>query len=466
MAGNVENTPAGEIVAIPAGEIWQHPDNPRKDLGDLSELTESIKKNGIMQNLTVIPGHWEEYGAWKEDGYTLVIGHRRCAAAKMAGVGELPCRIVEGMSHREQVAMMLEENMQRNDLTIWEQANGFQMMLDLGDTEEQIAEKTGFSKTTIRRRLNIAKLDHDELRKKEQDDSFQLTLKDLYELEKIKDVRTRDKVLKDASDSRQLAWKAQEAARAEKRSENRKKFEEFFKKVGIPRAPKDSENEQYSGKWRICQKWQLDKETPPENLNNYGKNAMWTVFWGESAAVIIPAKKEKRQLSEYEQKQKEREKARKELRQIQKALCEKIRRCILGITTGGIAPLKESAESYRELLGAIVKGGVSFWANTQAQVYAGKTLYELKSQETEKWEKYLEWEKNLTPAQEAIVHMYGVKDGEMFDHSAGYHKDNAGHMKAVVDYLAKYGFTVSEEEQRMLDGTHELYQHGEGDAKG
>lgn len=44
---------------------------------------------------------------------------------------------------------MLEENMQRNDLTIYEQAQGFQMMLDLGETAETIAEKTGFSTSTI-----------------------------------------------------------------------------------------------------------------------------------------------------------------------------------------------------------------------------------------------------------------------------------------------------------------------------
>lgn len=44
------------IVFIPAEVIYQHPDNPRKDLGDLSELSDSIKKKGIMQNVTVIPG--------------------------------------------------------------------------------------------------------------------------------------------------------------------------------------------------------------------------------------------------------------------------------------------------------------------------------------------------------------------------------------------------------------------------
>ncbi|MCI7739282.1 MAG: ParB/RepB/Spo0J family partition protein [Lachnospiraceae bacterium] len=225
------------IINIDIEQIYPHPDNPRKEIGDVTELAESIKKNGIMQNLTVIPGHhitsvrekndmedklmamkdrdekyWElrqniERG-WSEDGYTLLIGHRRHAAAKLAGVSEVPCRIVYGMSVKEQVSTMLEENMQRNDLTIYEQAQGFQMMLDLGETEETIAEKIGFSKTTIRHRLNIAKLDQAELKKKDSDDGFQLTLKDLYELEKIKDVKTRNKILKESSNSRDLVIKA------------------------------------------------------------------------------------------------------------------------------------------------------------------------------------------------------------------------------------------------------------------
>lgn len=131
---------AKEIVNIGLEHIHPHPDNPRKDLGDLTELAESIKKNGILQNLTVIPKEGEPGEC------IAIIGHRRSAAAKLAGITEAPCRIVEGMTHKEQVSTMLEENMQRGDLTIWEQAQGFQMMLDLGETEDTIAEKTGFSK--------------------------------------------------------------------------------------------------------------------------------------------------------------------------------------------------------------------------------------------------------------------------------------------------------------------------------
>lgn len=104
---------------------------------------------------------------------------------------------------------------------------------DLGDTEEQIAEKTGFSKTTIRRRLNIAKLNQDELKKKEQDENFQLTLKDLYELEKVKDIKTRDKILREATSSRDLVSRAQAAAAEAKRNENAKKLKEMLKKSTV-----------------------------------------------------------------------------------------------------------------------------------------------------------------------------------------------------------------------------------------
>jgi len=157
----------------------------------LSELAESIKKNGILQNLMVI-------SVENEPGeYMTIIGHRRYEAGTQAGVEKFPCQIAENLTPREQMAIMLEENMQRDDLTIWEQANGFQMMLDMGDTEESIAEKTGFSRTTVKHRLNIAKLNKKVLQEKEKDDNFQLSLKDLYELEKIPDIKTRDKILRE-----------------------------------------------------------------------------------------------------------------------------------------------------------------------------------------------------------------------------------------------------------------------------
>lgn len=105
------------IVTIGLEHIHPHPDNPRKDLGDLTELAESIKKNGIMQNLTVIPKEGEP------GEYITIIGHRRSAAAKLAGVTEAPCRVVEGMTDNDKHRRMCEGCLQiKNHGMTYEQA--------------------------------------------------------------------------------------------------------------------------------------------------------------------------------------------------------------------------------------------------------------------------------------------------------------------------------------------------------
>lgn len=173
-----------KITYISVEELYPHPDNPRKDVGDVSELAESIKAKGIMQNLTVVPR--------LEGGYTVIIGHRRSAAAKLAGIESVPCVIVE-MSDREQVATMLLENMQRVDLTAYEQAQGFQMMIDFGESVESISEKTGFSKKTVKGRLKMAELDAEILR--DVSSSRQISIGDLDRLSQIDDIEKRNELL-------------------------------------------------------------------------------------------------------------------------------------------------------------------------------------------------------------------------------------------------------------------------------
>jgi len=194
-----------QIQYISVDKLDAHPDNPRKDLGDLTEIANSIKANGILQNLTVVPlldatadpndapfdGDPPFGSDPSEERYRIVIGHRRLAAAKLAGLAEVPC-VVSDMPHADQVRTMLMENMQRSDLTVYEQAYGFQMMLDLGDNLDEIATKTGFSESTIRRRVKLLELDSDKFR-----DSVDrgATLFDYAELEKIKDLEKRNAVL-------------------------------------------------------------------------------------------------------------------------------------------------------------------------------------------------------------------------------------------------------------------------------
>ncbi len=174
------------IEFIKIEKLHPHPDNPRKELGDLTELADSIKKSGILQNLTVIPATGYYHG-----DYTVIIGHRRCAAAKLAGLTEVPCVICE-MDYKEQIATMLLENMQRSDLTIYEQAQGFQMMLDLGESIEDVSEKTGFSESTVRRRVKLLKLDSDKFKESQ---ARQVSFMEYEKLFEIEDEEKRNELL-------------------------------------------------------------------------------------------------------------------------------------------------------------------------------------------------------------------------------------------------------------------------------
>ena len=181
----------GGIIYIPLTRLEPHPDNPRKSLGDLDELTASIAQNGILQNLTVVPMIGNISGTWDGESYRVIIGHRRLAAAKLAGVTELPCVVTE-MTQSEQIMTMLMENMQRADLTVYEQAQSFQMMLDLGETVESIAENSGFSTSTVRRRVKLLELDPEGFKKSE---ARGATLSDYMELDKLTDPERKNVAL-------------------------------------------------------------------------------------------------------------------------------------------------------------------------------------------------------------------------------------------------------------------------------
>ena len=176
------------ITQIKIDKLHHHPNNPRQDLGDITELAESIKAKGILQNLTVVPIRDSAI----DEEYYVVIGNRRLEAAKLAGLEELPCQISRFMSLKDQQAIMLLENMQRNDLTPYEQAHGFQMCLDLGMDENELKVKTGFSKKTIRQRLKMLELDEDKLKKSMGKGA---NIQDYIDLEKIEDIEKRNELL-------------------------------------------------------------------------------------------------------------------------------------------------------------------------------------------------------------------------------------------------------------------------------
>ena len=135
---------------IPIGKIAPNPKQPRTDVGDLTELTDSIRQNGVLEPLLVKPlGD----GSWM-----IIAGERRWRSAGLAGLTEVPC-IEFDIDERAVAEIALIENLQRKDLTIWEEADGLaHLSRQFEYTQDEIAKKIGKSRTTITELMTIANL--------------------------------------------------------------------------------------------------------------------------------------------------------------------------------------------------------------------------------------------------------------------------------------------------------------------
>jgi ParB family chromosome partitioning protein len=143
---------------IPIEKIKPNPDQPRTEFGNLDELADSIRRNGVLEPILVRPD--------KESGeYMIIAGERRWRASKLVGLTEIPC--IELDVDNESVAeIALIENLQRKDLNIWETADGLANLAEKFDyTHESIAKKIGKSRTHVTEFMAIAGLP-DSIRKK------------------------------------------------------------------------------------------------------------------------------------------------------------------------------------------------------------------------------------------------------------------------------------------------------------
>lgn len=451
-----------EIINISAENIYQHPDNPRKDLGDLEELSESIKKKGIMQNLTVMIGHWDEKGKWQQDGYTLLIGHRRFAAGKMAAVSEFPCRVIEKIDYKDQIGIMMEENMQRNDLTIWEEANGFQMMLDLGDTEEQIAEKTGFSKSTIKHRLNIAKLDQDVLKEKEQNDGYQLTLKGLYELEKITDIDKRNEILRQSGSSVDLVARARSAVVSEKREKVKQKIIFALEAAGINKmSDKDEMSVWDSGKWKKIQEYKTDNDLGEIHVPESDEQLYWRTIW--SGIEVYKKKKQvKKKETKAERLEKERKAKKKQINEIMKKMDARRKEFIRDIISGKIDPVKNEQRLKDSIWMILVAVGSGVYRSTMSQIFLEKDRWEHSQEERDAALKKVD-ELNVIHQMLTVLHdEMNANFKEVCDYMCRYKKGNGQIRLEAYRILELYGWYFEPGEKEILDGTSELYE-GEAD---
>jgi ParB family transcriptional regulator, chromosome partitioning protein len=138
--------PVGRM--IPIDRLETNPKQPRIDIGNLEDLIASIKEKGVLEPILVRPS---QVGG----RFMIISGERRYRASIAAGLKELPC-IEMDVDDRAVAEIALIENLQRKDLTPFEEAEGFQALADrFGYTHEEIAQKIGKSRTSVTESLSL-----------------------------------------------------------------------------------------------------------------------------------------------------------------------------------------------------------------------------------------------------------------------------------------------------------------------
>ena len=437
------------VVEIKIEDLKIHPKNVRRKYEGIEELAQSIKENGIMQNLTVVPDKEEE------GKYLVVIGNRRLTAAREAGLETAPCVVVEDMAEREQITTMLAENMNRKDLTVYEEAEAMQMCFeDFGFKVEEIEEKTGLSKTTINHRLNIAKLDKETLVEKVEDKEFQLSLSDLYALEKVKDVNTRNKILKEAWDSKDLANKARQAAREEIREKNKEKLIAECEKLGLKKAPDGVSY--YSNGWLQIKHISLDSDEAEIGIKN--TDGLYYVVSYTSLDIIKKEKKQKEE-KEIDIRQEESKEKRTKIKDKYEEMRKDMEDFTRNILEGKVEP-PDNAEFIGKLTWEfILKYKVLASEYALTNVLIGGQAY--KNADEEEKNKATERATALPILYQMIAVAFG---GLEYLSLAGYYgalyNEAAGEkLKAMHDILSNFGFSFADEESyKLMNGEHELYE--------
>jgi ParB family chromosome partitioning protein len=140
-------TTIGRLIAVEA--LDPNPEQPRVEIGDLTELTTSVKEKGVLEPLLVKPT--QQKGRWM-----IIAGERRWRAACAAGLRDVPC-IEMDVDEAAVAEIALIENMQRKDLTPWEEADGLAALCQrYGYTHEDVSKKVGKSRTTVTEAISLA----------------------------------------------------------------------------------------------------------------------------------------------------------------------------------------------------------------------------------------------------------------------------------------------------------------------
>ena len=437
-----------KIVMISIERLHQHPKNPRKNIGDVTELADSITKSGILQNLTVVPWVSELAGSTEEGEYTVVIGHRRLAAAKKAGLKELPC-VVKEMSPAEQLATMLAENVQRNDLTPIEQAEGIQMMFDIGETVSDVVQKTGLSESTVRRRAKLLELDRDKLH---QTEGRGATLADYEKLNQLDDIEAKNRVLESIG-TNNFNMRLQNELDKQKKEKNKaliiEQLEKFAKRVD--KYPTGYSHVRYWG-YNSPANIEIPKDAEEEKY----------VFYPDSYGTSLYKKTEEKKLSV---KETAKEKKRREEREKEDARIKSLRELAeraYNLRRKFIENFNPTPRHGKEIKRFL--WNMACFGGYDTDIYDIDDLCGTKLKDVDAYEEksglvddYFEAQPEKAMLQIAYIISGDEKCSYICSWSGEYDED-CPNVDKLYECLERLGYQMSDEEKTPQDGTHELFK--------
>ena len=440
------------IMYLKLDSLVPHSQNPRKELGDLTELADSIKAVGVMQNLTVVPED-EEWNSFR-----IVIGHRRAAAAGLAGLEEVPCVVIEHMDEKEQLATMLLENIQRSDLTVIEQAEGFQMMIDIGSSITEISRRTGFGETTIRHRVKLLELDRELLEAKQP----QMKINDMIYLEKIKDPKRRETVLKLYGGDANFAQRVDQEAKTEVQQEKKEQVIKLLEERGLKEVKEA---------WKFDRKGEIDVNDFEEEVEIPADATYYSQYLSYDGRLNLYGEREENNQPEESPEAREKRKKIEDAEDRYKTLGT-----LYNQMNERMVNFVLSFKSFDDEQKLDVQKSAQMHMLTNSYIDIDEVydfLYDAGVLKTSRVD--IEEEKDIDEACKAIsdsIEMVNTNTVWIAVLLAALAKgrctinrgwrgmvtydDNTSY-KAIADLIVRLGYELSQEERQLLDGTHELF---------
>ena len=348
-----------------------------------------------------------------------------------------------------------------------EQAQSFQLCLDLGETVDTLSEKTGFKKTTIYHRLNIAKLDQKVLKEKEEDEGFQLTLTDLIELEKIEDIETRNRILDHARTSNDLRFQAQQAAKEEILNKREKQWREYLEDS---LADEGEQSMKWSGKYEKIFEQDLreDKEFDPEEVEDLINDETYyiisygyvTLLQEKISEAAGDEDDDDEGESDWQREQREREEQKAKYDAVRLPLKEKTRDFVRSIVEEKLKnPSKEDLAELTETLFKLYIENVDCYNIIDDIIEFVDEDVDVRDEETDEYKQAYDRVMQLPAYKLMLIALQNEINGvEPLRWRGEYEPENGQVMQRFYYILERWDWNTTKDEMELMNGTAGYYK--------